>query len=168
MSTTTDRENYQRMLRGWETGQWRVGRGEIDRQEYDRQRGEYLRVLADAAEDAGEHEAAAHYRWMAEGRGRIGIDCGRMLSAVDVPHVGGPQETAYINRRTGEIVFLTETAREAEEWWGAEAAADMVRERRAVENRPGDWVEIPKLHGVGDDEERVGDFLRENNIDAAW
>jgi hypothetical protein len=63
---------YERLLRGWErpASLWPPGRP-FDCQEYARERLGHLRVLADAAEEAGEHEAASNYRWMAEDGDRL-------------------------------------------------------------------------------------------------
>jgi hypothetical protein len=75
----------------------------------------------------------------------IGTDDGLMYSAIsDHPRDLGPNDTGYLNRRTGEIVFLTPTSDEATGWCGEEIAFEMVGKRASTENRPSDWIEIPK------------------------
>jgi hypothetical protein len=74
------------------------------------------------------------------------FDSDRMYCAVSDRSfaAGGPKETAYLNRHTGEIVFLTATADEAEAWGGV-PGLEVAAKRAAVENRPSDWIEIPRM-----------------------
>lgn len=76
------------------------------------------------------------------------IDHALMYIAVsDTAHAGGPKETAYMNRLTGEIAFIADDLDEAAGHYGPLSDADrlnMAARRAAVENRPSDWVDIPK------------------------
>jgi hypothetical protein len=82
------------------------------------------------------------------------VDAVKMLCAID-PHSQGlfeahgfPALQAFLNRRTGAIVFLAEHAKEAEEAYHV-PATEFAGQRAAVENRPSDWVEIPKYGDYG-------------------
>jgi hypothetical protein len=96
------------------------------------------------------------------------VDAVKMLCAID-PHGKGlfeahgfPGLEAFLNRRTGAIVFLAENAKEAEEAYDV-PATEFAGRRAAVENRPSDWVEIPKYDDYGhpgaDEVGFIRDFL---------
>jgi hypothetical protein len=73
------------------------------------------------------------------------LDEGRMYAAVsDHSEAGGAEEKAYLNRRTGQIIFVTATAAEGDEWYGV-PPVKMAALRAGVENRPSDWLEIPRF-----------------------
>src|SRR5262245_40793966 len=106
----------------------------------------------------------------------VTIDLSMMYAAIsDTSPAGGLDDVAYINRRTGKIIFLLPTAQEADDEFGNGAGFEMARWRASLENRPSDWVEIPKYvslparqPGDKDDDagmdEHIRDFLSENNI----
>jgi hypothetical protein len=76
----------------------------------------------------------------------VKIDDGMMYCAIS-DHSGSscPEDTAYLNRHTGKIVFLfpDATDEEAADVRGV-SASDVAAARRAVEDNPADWVEVPK------------------------
>jgi hypothetical protein len=58
---------------------------------------------------------------------------------------GGPQgEAGYLNRRTGEIMFVCEKDVEAQRWDGPDAREDNAVRRARLSASPGDWLEIPR------------------------
>jgi hypothetical protein len=105
----------------------------------------------------------------------VTIDRGLMYVAVsDSESAGGPSDTAYLNRRTGEISCLAPTAQEADLWFGEGVGLEMAGKRGSLENRPSDWVEIPKFRSLpawarqpgdkDDVDEHIRNFLSKNNI----
>jgi hypothetical protein len=99
------------------------------------------------------------------------IDDGLMYCAIsDVSHVGGPEETAYLNLRTGEIRFLPKSISEGLAWGSPDRTGPKIAgERAAIENRASDWAEIPKFDGrfAGDqsEDEFIREFLAEHGIE---
>jgi hypothetical protein len=98
------------------------------------------------------------------------IDQGMMYVAVK-PHRGcrTHPDQAYLHRRTGEIVFVAETAAEAERYGvpRLETAAC----RAAIERRPSDWLAIPEYLGSWYDDELddfIRAFLQEQGIEPEW
>lgn len=98
----------------------------------------------------------------------LGFDDGLMFSAIaDFSHERGFEETGYLNRRTGEIVFVVDGELKAEAWYGPDVASDAVFDRAAVAASPEDWIEIPKyVRGFdGDNEEAfIHRFLQEHGL----
>jgi hypothetical protein len=75
---------------------------------------------------------------------KLKIDMGLMFSAIEDQYdSGGIRDTAYLNRRTGDIVFLPETDEEGALEWGI-STEEIAEQRAEVESQPDDWVEIPK------------------------
>jgi hypothetical protein len=97
------------------------------------------------------------------------IDYGRMLVAVsDTTAADCPQEQAYLNKKTGEILFLFEAEGESASWYGR-AAAEVNRDTRAeldAHMDDCDLIEIPKNVQRVDDEKHIERFLREHGIEA--
>jgi hypothetical protein len=99
------------------------------------------------------------------------IDCGRMYSAISnvSEAAGGHREDAYLNRQTGEIVFIPENDGIAAAWYGDENAVDSAVDRGSVKASPDQWLKIPKYDGqlVDYDEDRfIQEFFEEHGIDA--
>lgn len=100
------------------------------------------------------------------------IDSGKMFCAISNASVtaGGPEEKAFLNRHTGQIVFLTESEGETSAWYGKDVAVDSVFQRADLEANPDQWLEIPKYDRRFEDcdeEEFVTRFLTEYGIEAA-
>ena len=97
------------------------------------------------------------------------IDLGKLYSAVE-EHADGPQDTGFLNKRTGEIVFVPDNEGQHAAWCGEDVAVDAVFDRAAVEANPSEWLEIPKIPGHPachdiDRDEHIRDFLREHGIE---
>lgn len=100
------------------------------------------------------------------------IDLGKMLCAVSTcldearAEVGAPEDTAFLHRTTGKIVFLHENEGDTEAWQGTDVAIDSVFDRASIDNSPDEWIEIPKCHTEGNEEEFIRVFLAGQGIDA--
>jgi hypothetical protein len=101
------------------------------------------------------------------------IDFGKLMSAVSAgTEQDGRREKAFLNRNTGDIVFVSED--DPESWYGKIVAVEMVFDRAEVEANPSEWIEIPKYREWHRDtiekseaEERYAyQFLSEHGIDA--
>jgi hypothetical protein len=82
-----------------------------------------------------------------------------MRSAVSYIEWVSNQETAYLHRQTGEIIFLFRDEETAESWWGPPTVPDHRANRERREAGPHDWITIPKNRNwryVDED-----DFIRE-------
>ena len=100
------------------------------------------------------------------------IDSGKMFCAISDANetVGGCQEKAFLNCKTGEIIFIPESEFQAAAWYGEGVAVDMVFDRAQIETSPEDWVDIPKydsrLEGPRNEEGFIHRFLAEHGIEA--
>jgi hypothetical protein len=96
------------------------------------------------------------------------IDLGRMLRAISPggEKPGMPEETAFLHRTTGQIVFLTENEGDADTVCVTTEVIAGGFDRAGVDNSPDKWIEIPKCHTAGNEEEFIREFLAEHGIDA--
>jgi hypothetical protein len=111
--------------------------------------------------------------------GTLVVDWGVLFCAIkDASQWGGQETTGFLNRRTGEIVFVPETGREDDDVdiesfdarWGRGAAVESIFDRATLDAAPDDWIEIPKYDRLADgrdrEEEFIDEFLRDNGVDA--
>jgi hypothetical protein len=74
----------------------------------------------------------------------IEIDSGMLFSAVEGWNQLDPlQDVGYLNRHTGEIVFLSDSDEESARWYGV-PVEQFRADRARVAQAPEDWLEIPK------------------------
>jgi hypothetical protein len=104
---------------------------------------------------------------------KMKILSGMMFSAISQVDDPSYQDKGFLNRKTGEVVFLLNHQENAEGVVGEAAAAAMAADRADVAASPDDWIEIPKYYGrmLDDDdgaERFIGDFLEEHGIEAEW
>jgi hypothetical protein len=66
---------------------------------------------------------------------------------------------AFLNRHTGEIVFLPEDGERADDCYAVSAVV-FAAQRAAVQNRPSDWVRIPKYDQYGRPQGGEDRFIR--------
>lgn len=97
------------------------------------------------------------------------VDRGLMYAAVRDQRnslAGLPYDIGYINRHTGEIVFVAENSREYQSLTGV-PALEMVAARAAIEARPSDWVEIPRMTTCGDEgtDQFIDEFLQKHGFE---
>jgi hypothetical protein len=57
---------------------------------------------------------------------------------------GGCPDTGYLNRKTGQIVFLPDSEGQAASWCGTDYAVDSVFDRAHIESSTDEWIKIPK------------------------
>jgi hypothetical protein len=55
----------------------------------------------------------------------------------------GPEEVGYLNRHTGEIVFLSDSDEESAQCYSI-PVEELMADRARVAQTPEDWLEIPK------------------------
>jgi hypothetical protein len=97
------------------------------------------------------------------------IDAERLLCAFDynteVMDVAG-----YLNKHTGEVIFVLENEGRAEEWCHRDVVVKAVFDRATVEAWPDRYVRIPKyqygLSDISDQNQVVHKFLQEHGIKA--
>lgn len=75
------------------------------------------------------------------GGNNVGYDEGKMFSTVE-DYDDGPEDVGYLNRRTGEILFLCPPNDEA---WTDVPADELMESQARVLKEPHDWLEIPKI-----------------------
>jgi hypothetical protein len=94
----------------------------------------------------------------------MALDTAMLYFAVsDTSASGGPPDTAFFNRLTGEIAFVFQRAEDAESY-GVPPLENAAR-RAAVESRPSDWVEVPKYNSryeTSDIDAFIAEFLKKN------
>jgi hypothetical protein len=95
-------------------------------------------------------------------RHQVQIDDGMMYCAISnvEESVGVPESTGFLNRRTGEIVFLHQAEGETDAMWGTDAAVDAVFDRAGIDASPADWVEIPKYDSRVEGRDNEDAFIR--------
>jgi hypothetical protein len=126
-------------------------------------------VLADRLHELSSEQVAETLLAVRTDCGWIKIDDGLMRCAVSLSSLlgahGAPEERAFLNRKTGEIVFFPDNEERAEAWYGAGAATAAVRNRARVEASQQDWIEIPQTDSREDDVDGfIQDFLRQHGI----
>jgi hypothetical protein len=96
------------------------------------------------------------------------INLGSMLRAISPrgEKHGMPQETAFLHRMTGQIVFLTQDEGHAEVVCLTAEVAAGVFHRTSLDSFPDKWIQIPKCPSEGNEEEFIRGFLAEHGIDA--
>ncbi len=67
-----------------------------------------------------------------------------MRSAIATKLDDGPHDTGFINRRTGEIVFLPDAEGNCENWYGLDVTIDSVFDRARIAANQDEWIEIPR------------------------
>jgi len=92
------------------------------------------------------------------------IDYGLLMTAVSshAKEHGFSLDTGYLNRHTGEILFLGDPKKDTEACMG-DAAAEMVHSRADIESRPDIWIAIPKYQG-----ESMGPAEEEEQFALDW
>jgi hypothetical protein len=92
------------------------------------------------------------------------FDDSLMLAAISTYADSDRLDTGYINRLTGEIVFIYEDDADALNEAGTDAAIDSYLARKEVAAAPDIWIEIPKydpwVEGRGNEEEFIARFLK--------
>src|SRR5262249_49367807 len=74
------------------------------------------------------------------------FDDGLMYCAVSDNSDFGPRgEKGFLNRRTGEIVFVCDDPNQPGSWYGENAAMEFLHNRVRVDAAPEEWLEIPKV-----------------------
>jgi hypothetical protein len=84
----------------------------------------------------------------------ITIDYYKLMAAVATSGRRGDDRHelhGWLNRRTGEIVFLTRRGSDAEHLYGKDAAVAMVFNRAEIEARSDKWMAIPKYEAFHKD-----------------
>lgn len=99
------------------------------------------------------------------------IDSSLMFCAISrkAEAAGAPDDSGYLNRRNGEIIFLYDREGAADAMIGEGAAVEQVFDRATLDSSPDDWVEIPKYDRrveECDEGTFIERFLRDNGIDA--
>jgi hypothetical protein len=79
-----------------------------------------------------------------ERRSMLSYDDGLMYCAVSDNRYARARDTGFINRVTGEIVFVYDDEEDAEALGGRYARAAAVFARAAVEASPDQWIGIPR------------------------
>lgn len=72
---------------------------------------------------------------------KLAVDSGLMYAAITSPHHEG--ETAYLNRTSGEILFVFENDEDAEECFGCSGAENASFRARIAAN-PEAWIAVPR------------------------
>lgn len=99
----------------------------------------------------------------------LNFDFYDMFPAIsDTSHSGGPNDKGFLNRNTGEVIYLAKDFEEAKTWWGIEPAIDGERNRARMEASPGEWLEVPKFDrrcdGENNEEAFIKEFLVKNGL----
>lgn len=76
-----------------------------------------------------------------------------------------PCSKGFLNRFTGEIVFLCESEIADANWHGEDVAVENVGNRAAIEASPDQWLEIPRCYD-GEEEPFIRGFLAVHGIQA--
>jgi hypothetical protein len=72
---------------------------------------------------------------------KLDFNSGLMYAAITSPHHEG--ETGYINRKSGEILFVFENDEDAEDCFGCSGAENASRRARIAAN-PEEWIAVPR------------------------
>lgn len=86
------------------------------------------------AETKGTEETERHMA-------KLAFDSGLMYAAISSPHHAG--ETGYLNRKSGEILFVFEKDEDAEECFGC-SAAENTSFRAHIAANPEEWIAVPR------------------------
>jgi hypothetical protein len=90
-----------------------------------------------------------------------------MVAVTQMPDIEGA--CAYLNRCTGEIVFVNDSFGQSEALLGKDDAIAIVFDQAMIEANPDVWLKIPKgpsSHPEFDWEEHARQFLKQHGIEA--
>jgi hypothetical protein len=88
------------------------------------------------------------------------IDKGKLICAMTRP-AGGPHDTGFINRHTGEVIFVHKDEMAGVDWYGG-TFKEHLADHRSWEQAHDEWVEIPRQDDVNDAD--IDSFLKQHGL----